>query len=608
MQSLVVYSRQFLYIIHQASYRINGTVRTEAVRSALMVRLKIAPLRCHFCMTTPFTQNGATKIIKSSQERGEMGDKQYETNNYTEFFYKAFRNILTISIPLAIISVLVLSLPHSSADSSSDTIKLSVPVSCTLSSRINTGEEHTISMVAGTYEHDIGTTTLTTSCNDPGGFVIYANGNTDDIAGNNKLTSILGATYDIPSGTATSGDISQWAMKLTAVSSATPADTPTIATGYDSYSAVPNQWTKVVYKDAGTMNVETGSSFTTTYAIYLKGTQPAGIYTGQVKYVMLHPSSTGAPASTINEAFANANKTPVSILDPETGEYSNFYKMQDMNTGICESVAGSNESTTARLVDIRDNKLYYVTKLDDGHCWMTQNLDLDLSRSTTLTSETTDLNDNSLTGAYENGYAYDSVSRVISWVPAESATTVNFEGTSVASWSNNGSNPPRSANKTDDNGMGHASLGNYYNWSAAIASNAGTSFATNTYNDVNNNPQNSICPKGWRLPTISNANASTINSTNEFARLNYLYNDNLVNNDASLISSPLWFIRAGIIDTGTKALKDFSSSGFYLSSTNQSIWDFAYLKFNSERVSPNNRTLGQDGGKYYGWSIRCLAR
>ena len=559
-----------------------------------------------------------------------MGDKQYETNNYTEFFYYAFRNILIISIPLVIISALVLSLPHSSADSSSDTIKLSVPVSCTLSSHINTGEEHTISMVAGTYEHDIGTTTLTTSCNDPGGFVIYANGNTADTAGNNKLTSILGSTYDIPSGTATSGDTSQWAMKLTAVSSATSADTPTIATGYNSYSTVPNQWTKVVYKDAGTMNVETGSSFTTTYAIYLKGLQPAGTYSGQVKYVMLHPSSTGAPASTINEAFANANKTPVSVLDPEIGQTGSFYKMQDMNTGICESVAGSNESTTARLVDIRDNKLYYVTKLDDGHCWMTQNLDLDLSHSAALTSETTDLNDNSLTGAYSLNYLYNPDTRIITWIPDN--TTRNYNTGIGTAWANNSSkaysmdvgewywdgddNTPEcnyltttcehfSQTMTASNKR--FNVGNYYNWSAAIASDDSSSLTNSTYDNINNNPQNSICPKGWRLPTISNTSYDIIGSTSEFGRLNYLYNENKTNTDINLIKNPLWLVRSGGFYGGSPYMPGLQ--GHYWSSTVYSAYGAYLLYFRKGSSEPAALPFyGAAGNKVFGRSIRCLAR
>ncbi|MBR0467523.1 hypothetical protein IJJ53_01255 [Candidatus Saccharibacteria bacterium] len=550
--------------------------------------------------------------------------KQSLMGSRIDFFYYAFRNIIIFSLPFTTIFALTLSLPYSSADSSSDTIKLSVPVSCTLASHINTGEEHTISMISGTYEDNIGVTTLTTYCNDPGGFVIYANGNTADTAGNNKLTSILGSTYDIPSGTATSGDTSQWAMKLTAVNSSTPTDTPTIVTGYDSYSAVPNQWTKVVYKDAGTMNVETGSSFTTTYAIYLKGLQPAGTYSGQVKYVMLHPSTTGTPASTINEAFANANKTPVSVLDPETGQTGSFYKMQDMNTGICESVAGSNESTTARLVDIRDNNLYYVTKLDDGHCWMTQNLDLDLSHSTALTSETTDLNDNSLTGAYSLHYSYDPNTRIITWTPEN--TTRNYNTGAGTAWNNNlykaysmdigewywdgNDNTPdcnylttacEHFSQTVTTANKRFSVGNYYNWSASIASDDSSSLTASTYNNISNNPQNSICPKGWRLPTISSQS-----SANEFTKLNILYNEAKNDTDMGWVGVPLYYVRGGNIDSALP-LRKAGLEGYYWSSTVYSDYYWYYLSLAKSKIVLNN------SGYYNGylnrlWSIRCLAR
>ena len=556
--------------------------------------------------------------------------KQSLMNSRIDFFYYAFRNVILVSTLVLILAVITLSISRTSAyNNSSDKVSVSVPVSCTLTSHINSGEEHTISMVAGTYEHDIGTTTLTTSCNDPGGFVIYANGNTDDIVGNNKLTSILGATYDIPSGTATSGDTSQWAMKLTAVNSSTPADTPTIVTGYDSYSTVPNQWTKVVYKDAGTMNVETGSSFTTTYAIYLKGLQPAGTYSGQVKYVMLHPSTTGTPASTINEAFANANKTPVSVLDPETGQTGSFYKMQDMNTGICESVAGSNESTTTRLVDIRDNKLYYVTKLDDGHCWMTQNLDLDLSHSTALTSETTDLNDNSLTGAYSLNYSYDPNTRIISWTPDNSTKTGSTLGSDHIKalslepgrwyWDGDDNTPACNYLTTTCEHFSQTmtatnkrfSVGNYYNWSAAIASDNSSSLTTDTSNNISNNPQNSICPRGWRLPTISSQANDAVNSTNEFGRLNYLYNENRTNSDLILIGVPLWFVRSGYFGYGG-VFNDSGSRGDYWSSTPKSYsspFSSSYaMALSKQGVSPNAATSGYYYGRFVGSSVRCLAR
>ena len=68
--------------------------------------------------------------------------------------------------------------------------------------------------------------------------------------------------------------------------------------------------------------------------------------------------------------------------------------MQDMETSICESTTLVDEQNTLQLVDIRDNKLYWVTKLQDGHCWMTQNLDLDLNTTTILTPADSDVTAN----------------------------------------------------------------------------------------------------------------------------------------------------------------------------------------------------------------------
>ena len=49
--------------------------------------------------------------------------------------------------------------------------------------------------------------------------------------------------------------------------------------------------------------------------------------------------------------------------------------------------------------------------------------------------------------------------------------------------------------------------GNYYNWTAAIASNNSSSLTTQY-----TNAPNSICPAGWRLPIATNANQSLHNT------------------------------------------------------------------------------------------------
>ena len=149
------------------------------------------------------------------------------------------------------------------------------------------------------------------------------------------------------------------------------------------------------------------------------------------------------------------------------------------------------------------------------------------------------------------------------------------------------------------------SVGNYYNWSAAIASDNSSSLTTSTYNDVNNNPQNSICPKGWRLPTISSQGGSIANSTNEFGRLNILYNENKTSVDVALISKPLYLVRSG--EYNSSGLISSGSNGMYQSSTARNHNGNFYLGFSKSGVSPES-SYANSWGRNRSWSIRCLAR
>ncbi len=154
---------------------------------------------------------------------------------------------------------------------------------------------HTAEITNGTYTADIGTTTLKAYCNDSNGFSIYTIGYTNDTYG---TTTLIGQSTSntIVTGTATSAgnpDTSNWAMKLTAVSSPTPTYPITLDNGYGSYSSIPDTYTKVAHRDSGTdigTNAE-GSTLTTTYAAYISRTQPADTYEGKVKYTLVHPAN-----------------------------------------------------------------------------------------------------------------------------------------------------------------------------------------------------------------------------------------------------------------------------------------------------------------------------
>ena len=526
-----------------------------------------------------------------------------------------------------------LATPRVLADTASgtDDITLTLDVACTVSSTVTIPHDAP-DMHVGQHKVDIGNTDISLFCNDNNGYSVYAIGNSGDMDGATDLVSDISDNYNIHTGTNTTGN-SAWAMKLTAgTGSASETTPPTIVNGYDSYSAVPDVYTQVAKRTSGT-SAETntkvsGSYFSTTYSIYAASTQPAGSYAGKVKYVMVHPSSNATTIPDIDAAFAAKGKQ--KAYQDASGNY--YYSMQDMSSDICASVTRTGESTTARLVDVRDNKLYYVTKLKDGHCWMTQNLDLDLSPDTALTSNDTDLNDNSMAGAYGKDYSYDATNNVISWTPQNTTKhSATGAGTNWANsynvaysldpgewyWDGDDSTPNCNylnasagcTHFTQDrtNANRHLSVGNYYNWSAAIASDDSSSLTNSTYGStsdpdaINRNPQNSICPKGWRLPTIS-YKGNVVNSTSEFARVNGLYNDGITNNDKKLIESPLWFVRSGYVNFGN--LYGPGSGASYWSSTVSSS-DSAYnLYFAATTVNPanyyNDRSIG--------WSVRCVAR
>ncbi|MBQ1387553.1 hypothetical protein IIY68_02065 [Candidatus Saccharibacteria bacterium] len=545
-----------------------------------------------------------------------------KTENYTEFYYHFFRNILLVSLPLLIVFTIALSLPHSSAvnNSSSDYVSINLPSSCTLVTSGN--NSHITNMVSGQLKENIGSTEINTLCNDKNGYVVYAKGITQNGLNEPVLSSPIGPSYDIKTGNIPSTNSnSSWALKLNPVAS---DYSPTVVDTYNNkYAPVPSDWTKVVSRSSGTstntdISDNVKSAFTTTYAVYTTPSQPAGTYSGQVQFMLLRPSTADNLATTIDNAFFLANKTRLILkTDGTTVEEGSegsedipaedivgrYYRMQDMDAGICGTVTYVDTASEAQLIDVRDNKTYYVTKLQDGNCWMTQNLALDLETIPTnvapLTSENTDLNDNSLSGAYELGYMYEN--NVLTWRPANA--TINFSGTSMSGWNNSNYNIMCSARKTDGTLTGHTAAGNYYNWSATIASNNSSSYVTSTYGDVSKNPQNSICPKGWRLPTISSVTAN-----NEFAKLNNLYNSGSATSDAGLIASPLWFAHSGLVRAG--GLNNYGANGGYWSST---VHNGNYAYFLSFSNSSANPATSSDGYSYYngktlGRSIRCLAR
>lgn len=137
------------------------------------------------------------------------------------------------------------------------------------------------------------------------------------------------------------------------------------------------------------------------------------------------------------------------------------------------SCSSLNSGQQIQLQDSRDQKMYWVGKLPDGNCWMTQNLDLDLSTSRTLTPSDTNISSN--------------------WTPRTSTTTtISGYNSDTGRSYDAGNQAYEGSYNANDPTTAHYLVGNYYQWSAATAGYTGTSQSTQ-----------SICPAGWTLASQS---------------------------------------------------------------------------------------------------------
>ncbi len=299
------------------------------------------------------------------------------------------------------------------------------------------------------------------------------------------------------------------------------------------------------------------------------------------------------------------------VSSPLKTTLSDITNMQNMTNSIC---ADSEIHETKQLRDTRDGKYYWVTKLADNNCWMTQNLDLDLNAQTTpLTPETSDVSGNWVPNSGVWGPDGDEPAYTAN---TASSSTILAENTGQRSWS---LGDYRITNPTTPNSCGypkndlsqcpeqftpyttptaasgdelaHYIIGNHYQWNAATAGTGGTI--------TSGQATSSICPKGWKLPESNSMAVGTFGG---------LINAYSIGSDvAKLTSAPLYFVRGGYVDQSTGALfKGAGYEGNYWSSTPYSNDVYAYNLYigDASAIAPSN--FGFD--RRNGLSIRCLSR
>ena len=425
--------------------------------------------------------------------------------------------------------------------------------------------------------------TLSVSTNNETGYSLYlstANGKSTLASLNPSVTNTIGAV----TGTVEESGFGDntWGYNLSEgiLSEGTPSDNLT-------YQAVPGDST--VQQGFGSEGPTASDTYTLTFGTKVNTSLPSGTYSNQVVVSVV-----------ANPAYV-----------PNLTQISN---MQDMTTEICNA---STVGQTNRLTDTRDGKLYWVAKLADNQCWMTQNLDFDIPADG-LTNENglaakTDLPDGTVwdsssdyapqpttTGSIFSStsntgtYSFDPSMYVNNEPTAWTSCNNYWSGGSCANWADVSSMTAMTEERVDgaiidgNTYDAHYLVGNYYQFNAATA---GTGASVTSHGD---NASSSICPKGWRLP--SRGSSST--TGNEFYELT---TGTGATTGAIFAEAPYYFIPAGYIFSGS--LNYAGNNGYYWSSTADSSSYACNLYFYSAVVIPSGYYT-----RDFGLSVRCLAR
>ncbi len=247
----------------------------------------------------------------------------------------------------------------------------------------------------------------------------------------------------------------------------------------------------------------------------------------------------------------------------DTRTLSDISTMQQMTVEICNNSA---KYESKALVDTRGGGYtndgtafsYTVAKLDDGNCWMTQNMKLYGKKLTPADSNVK--NDNYTIPAVDS-----------------------------APWTGSSYN----INKTYYDSANEKN-GTYYSWFAATAGTSGNIMSLQT-------TEASICPKGWMMPSrAENAGYSTY----KYSYDNLISKGGLYGGNAT--KQPYYFsASSGYVSEGE--IKNFGTAGYYwtgTADTNSGAVGAYYVMIPSklsEQLMVNNLL------RYNGMPVRCVS-
>ena len=268
----------------------------------------------------------------------------------------------------------------------------------------------------------------------------------------------------------------------------------------------------------------------------------------------------------------------VAVLDSDNLE--DISSMQQITPQV---VSATPTGTVRQLVDDRDNKVYTVAKMADGHIWMTQNLDYDIQPSRNIIS-----NNDGTTSIWSPGTP-------TSEIPFNDQTnfgTFSYDPGSFAMLDGYGEVVSTYCDEHEYRANCVYHVGNLYQWNAATAGTGGVL--------TSQDAPSSICPKGWRLPS-SNSYTDDYSFGKFTNAMNITNNDNATSDEA-ILQAPFYFVRGGAVYAGG-SFSSYNECGRYWSSTASSDAAHAYaLGFDSTFVDPSRSSY-----RYRGFSVRCVS-
>ncbi|MDR1300648.1 MAG: hypothetical protein LBK50_02980 [Candidatus Nomurabacteria bacterium] len=240
--------------------------------------------------------------------------------------------------------------------------------------------------------------------------------------------------------------------------------------------------------------------------------------------------------------------------------------IQSMTKAACAALpVYPADDSTLLMRDIRNHQDYQIRKLVDGNCWMISNLKI---QNYAATNADTDLN---------------TISAFTIPAMTQSSTGASYDdprvyGPLTSDITSNGENYDLSDYSSDHFG------GYFYNWPTATAGET-----TVTMSGGSGDAPNSICPKGWRLPTGD--------QYGEFANL-----DNLIGLAGWQFSGAFRGVFAGDWDNGFSSQSSYGL--FWSSSERTATADVAYTLYIDDFYPFIGGTSNRDDGM----AVRCLVR